>query len=53
MFIGHLIVVKPEDPVAYMLHFLEKQLGKAAKKLTTDERMELNDLRAIHEYCLK
>ena len=29
--IGHLIVVKPEDPISYMLHFLEKQKGIATK----------------------
>ena len=51
--IGHLIVVKPEDPVAYMLHFLEKQIGKATKKLTMDERTELNNLRTLQEYLQK
>jgi len=51
--IGHLIVIKPEDPVAYMLHFLEKQIGKGSKKLTPDERVELGDLRALQEYFSK
>jgi hypothetical protein len=50
VYIGHLVVVKPEDPVAYMLHFLEKKIGKGAKKLTIDEKLELNNLRPLQEY---
>ena len=46
--IGHLIVVKPEDPIAYMLHFMEKQKGIETKKLSAEERIKLSELRTKH-----
>ena len=46
-------MIKPEDPVAYMIHFLEKQIGQGSKKLTMDEKIELSDLRALQEYFSK
>jgi cAMP-dependent protein kinase regulator len=36
-----------------MLHFLEKQIGKATKKLSVDESMILDELRIQYEYFVK
>lgn len=50
--VAHLIHRKPDDPVPYMLHYLEKKKGIAAKPLTNDERIELTLLQ-IEEDKLK
>ena len=42
--VAHLIHRKPEDPIPYMLHYLEKKKGIATKPLNNDERIELTKL---------
>lgn len=42
--VAHLIHRKPDDPIPYMLHYLEKKKGIASKPLTSSERIELTKL---------
>lgn len=42
----YLLARKPDDPIPYMLQFLEEKKGVANKALTSDERQELDSLRS-------
>lgn len=42
--VAHLMVKKPEEPIQYMIHYLEKKKGIATKALTPEERAQLSKL---------
>ena len=43
--VAHLLIQKPEDPVPYIISFLQDSQGTGAKQLTKEEKIELDDLK--------
>lgn len=43
--VAHLLIQKPDDPVPYIVSFLQDSQGTGADALTKDEKIELDDLR--------
>ena len=47
--VKYLMKKKPEDPVPHMVQFLSDQAGQGHPELTMEERIELENLRKIHQ----
>lgn len=43
--VAHLLIQKPEDPVPYIVSFLQDSQGTGAKQLSKEEKIELDDLK--------
>ena len=46
--VAHLLITKPEEPVPYIIQFLQDSQKQGAAPLTKDERIELDNLREEH-----
>ena len=46
--VNRLLVIKPEDPIPYMVQYLEDSQGSGAKPLSKKEAIELAKLRKLH-----
>lgn len=46
--VNRLLIIKPDDPIPYMVQYLEDSKGKGAKPLSKKETEELAKLRAQH-----
>jgi len=44
--VAHLLITKPNDPVPYIVSFLQDSHGTGSKPLSKNEKIELDDLRA-------
>lgn len=43
--VAHLLIQKPDDPVPYIVSFLQDSQGTGAKPLSKEEKIELDDIR--------
>ena len=43
--VAHPLIKKPEDPVPYIIQFLEDKKGTGAQSLSMDEKIQLDKLR--------
>jgi len=43
--VNRLLVIKPEDPIPYMIQYLADSIGEGAKPLSKKESIELAKLR--------
>jgi cAMP-dependent protein kinase regulator len=49
--VNRLLVIKPDDPIPYMVQYLEDSKGEGAKALSKKETEELSKLRSQFEKC--
>jgi cAMP-dependent protein kinase regulator len=48
--VNRLLVLKPQDPIPYMVQYLQDSIGKGAEPLSKKEAEELAKLRKHHSY---